>query len=141
MAVGGVVIDKVPESGKELAIRLFGTYDKMALQIGTVVVLCAIAAVLGAAQPAPAAGSAWPASALFGVIGVAAAVTRAGADRGLGAAVAARAAAAAATLWCGVRRARRVPRPDPEWSPPEAPAHADGDRPSGGGSCSAIGRR
>ena len=35
VAVGGVVIDVVPESAKELAIRLFGTYDKVALLIGT----------------------------------------------------------------------------------------------------------
>ena len=39
VAVGGVVIDNVPEGGKELAIRLFGTHDKLALQVGTVIVL------------------------------------------------------------------------------------------------------
>src|SRR6185436_2185131 len=49
VAVGGIVIDKVPESGKELAISLFGTYDKFALQVGTVVVLGAFAAAIGIA--------------------------------------------------------------------------------------------
>src|SRR5690606_41523072 len=47
VAVGGVVIDVVPESGKELAIRLFGIYDKIALQVGTVVILLAIAGLVG----------------------------------------------------------------------------------------------
>ena len=78
IAVGGVVIDKVPESGKELAIRLFGTYDKLALEIGTVVVVCAIAAVFGVLSRT----RLWlglVGFGVFGAIGVAAAVTRTGA--------------------------------------------------------------
>jgi DMSO/TMAO reductase YedYZ molybdopterin-dependent catalytic subunit len=77
IAVGGVVIDKVPESGKELAIRLFGTYDKLALEIGTVAVVCALAAVLGVLSRT----RLWIGLAgfgVFGAIGVAAALTRAG---------------------------------------------------------------
>jgi DMSO/TMAO reductase YedYZ molybdopterin-dependent catalytic subunit len=77
VAVGGVIIDYVPESGKELAIRLFGTNDKIALQVGTVVILAAVAALLGITSLR------WPwfglaGIALFGAIGVLAAVTRVG---------------------------------------------------------------
>ncbi len=78
IAVGGVVIDKVPESGKQLAIRLFGTNDKLALEIGTVVVVCAVAALFGVLGRK----RLWAGFAgfgVFGAIGVAAAMTRAGA--------------------------------------------------------------
>jgi hypothetical protein len=53
VAVGGVVVDNVPEAVKQFAIDVFGTNDKLALQVGTVVLLCAFAAVLGGAGPAP----------------------------------------------------------------------------------------
>ena len=79
VAVGGVVIDTVPESAKELGIRLFGTYDKLALLIGTSVVLAAFAAGIGVA----AVRRRWfgfLGIALFGTIGVAAALTRTGAN-------------------------------------------------------------
>jgi DMSO/TMAO reductase YedYZ molybdopterin-dependent catalytic subunit len=78
VVVGGVVIDNVPESGKELAIRLFGTYDKLALQVGTVVVLAVVAAVIGVA----ARYRLWVGLlgiAVFGLVGVVCAVTRTGA--------------------------------------------------------------
>jgi DMSO/TMAO reductase YedYZ molybdopterin-dependent catalytic subunit len=78
VAVGGVVVDKVPEGGKDLAIKLFGTHDKLALQVGTVVVLLAIAAGVGIA----ARYKLWYGYlgiGLFGVIGLLAAVTRTGA--------------------------------------------------------------
>ncbi len=79
VSVGGVVIDKVPESGKDLAIRLFGTHDKLALQIGTVVILLAVAALVGIL------GSRrlwWGLAGIggFAVIGIIAALTRTGAD-------------------------------------------------------------
>lgn len=79
VAVGGAVIDNVPESGKELAIRLFGVYDKIALQLGTVVVLGLIAAGLGIL----AARRLWTGLVgigIFTAIGVAAALTRTGAN-------------------------------------------------------------
>jgi DMSO/TMAO reductase YedYZ molybdopterin-dependent catalytic subunit len=77
VAVGGVVIDKVPESGKALAIRLFGTYDKVALAVGTVLVVCAIAALFGMlSRHRPWIGLAGFGA--FGVIGTAAALTRTG---------------------------------------------------------------
>lgn len=75
VAVGGVVIDMVPEWAKELAIRLFGVYDKIALQVGTIVILAVVAAVLGVASVRrPWLGTAG--IAVFAAVGVAAAMTR-----------------------------------------------------------------
>jgi DMSO/TMAO reductase YedYZ molybdopterin-dependent catalytic subunit len=79
VAVGGAVIDSVPESGKEFAIQLFGIHDKIALQIGTVVVLGAIAAALGIL----AARRLWiglVGIGAFTAVGVVAALTRTGAE-------------------------------------------------------------
>ncbi|MEU7613018.1 molybdopterin-dependent oxidoreductase [Micromonospora sp. NPDC049204] len=79
VAVGGVVVDAVPESLKQLAIDLFGTADKIALLVGTGLLLAAFAALFGMlAIRRLAFGLAGIAA--FGVIGVAAAVTRSGAD-------------------------------------------------------------
>ena len=75
VAVSGVVVDKVPEGGKDLAIRLFGTYDKFALQVGTIVLLLAFAAVVGILGQR----RLWYGMAgigLFGAVGLAAALTR-----------------------------------------------------------------
>ncbi|MCW2642969.1 MAG: molybdopterin binding oxidoreductase [Dactylosporangium sp.] len=47
VAVGGVVVDTVPASVKEFAVRVFYTYDKLALLVGTAVVVGAFAALLG----------------------------------------------------------------------------------------------
>ncbi|MDG4806185.1 molybdopterin-dependent oxidoreductase [Micromonospora sp. WMMD1120] len=79
VAVGGVVVDAVPESLKQFAIDLFGTNDKIALLIGTAVLLAGFAALFGVlAVRRLALGLAGIAA--FGVIGVAAALTRPGAD-------------------------------------------------------------
>ncbi|MEV4118960.1 molybdopterin-dependent oxidoreductase [Micromonospora sp. NPDC049645] len=79
VAVGGVVVDAVPESLKQLAIDLFGTADKIALLVGTALLLGGFAALFGVlAVRRLALGLAG--IALFGVIGVAAALTRSGAD-------------------------------------------------------------
>jgi DMSO/TMAO reductase YedYZ molybdopterin-dependent catalytic subunit len=78
VAVGGVVIDGVPEPVKRFAIDLFGVHDKTALQAGTVVLLIAFAALVGVA----AVRNIWygvAGVALFGLIGAVAAVTRYGA--------------------------------------------------------------
>src|SRR5262245_60726582 len=78
VAVGGVVVDKVPEGGKDLAIKLFGTYDKFALQVGTIVVLLAFAAVIGILGLR----RLWYGLAgigVFGAVGLIAALTRTGA--------------------------------------------------------------
>ncbi|MER6595692.1 molybdopterin-binding oxidoreductase, partial [Micromonospora purpureochromogenes] len=47
IAVGGLVVDVVPEPLKQFAITLFGTYDKIALLVGTALLLAAFAALLG----------------------------------------------------------------------------------------------
>ncbi|WP_433127265.1 molybdopterin-dependent oxidoreductase [Micromonospora sp. CA-240977] len=79
VAVGGVVVDAVPESLKQFAIDLFGTADKIALLIGTGLLLGAFAALFGMlAVRRLALGLAGIAA--FGVIGVVAALTRSGAD-------------------------------------------------------------
>jgi DMSO/TMAO reductase YedYZ molybdopterin-dependent catalytic subunit len=75
VAVGGVVVDQVPEPLKQFAIDVFGVHDKTALLIGTVVLLAAFAAVIGVL----ALRSFWygvAGIAAFGLIGVAAALTR-----------------------------------------------------------------
>ncbi|MFI6234618.1 molybdopterin-dependent oxidoreductase [Micromonospora sp. NPDC050784] len=79
VAVGGVIVDAVPESLKQLAIDLFGTADKIALLVGTAVLLGGFAALFGVlAIRRLALGLAGIAA--FGAIGVAAALTRSGAD-------------------------------------------------------------
>jgi DMSO/TMAO reductase YedYZ molybdopterin-dependent catalytic subunit len=47
VSVGGVVIDHVPAKVKDLAVEVFYTYDKLALSIGTIVILAAFAALIG----------------------------------------------------------------------------------------------
>ncbi len=78
VAVGGVVVDSVPAPVKNFATSTFGTHDKAALLIGTTVLLALFAAVLGALAVRDLryglAGIV-----VFGLIGLAAAVTRAGA--------------------------------------------------------------
>jgi DMSO/TMAO reductase YedYZ molybdopterin-dependent catalytic subunit len=102
VAVGGVVVDNVPEPVKAQAIRLFGVHDKTALLIGTSVLLVIFAALIGmAAARRPWLG--YAGIALFGLVGLAAAVTRHGA--GVAAALPAvlGAGAGAATLWLLLR--------------------------------------
>ncbi|MGN9802375.1 molybdopterin-dependent oxidoreductase [Micromonospora sp. L32] len=79
IAVGGLVVDVVPEPLKQFAITLFGTYDKIALLVGTALLLAAFAALLGLL----AVRRLWiglTGIAAFAGLGVAAALTRAGAD-------------------------------------------------------------
>jgi len=79
VAVGGVIVDHVPEALKQFAISLFGTYDKIALQVGTVVILAAVGAGLGVlAVDRP--RWAFVGVGLFGVLGAVAAITRHDAD-------------------------------------------------------------
>ncbi|MCP3784241.1 molybdopterin-dependent oxidoreductase [Micromonospora sp. A3M-1-15] len=79
VAVGGLVVDAVPEPLKQFAIAVFGRYDKVALLVGTAVLLAAIAALLGVlAARRLRLGLAGIAA--FAALGVAAALTRAGAD-------------------------------------------------------------
>jgi DMSO/TMAO reductase YedYZ molybdopterin-dependent catalytic subunit len=98
VAVGGVIIDHVPEPLKQLAIDLFGVHDKTALLTGTLVLLAAFAALLGVL----ALRSVWygvAGIALFGIVGIASAITRP--DPGPAAALPSLvgSAAAAGVLW------------------------------------------
>ena len=75
VSVGGFVIDHVPPSLKVYAIRTFGTNDKPALIIGTLVLLSLFAAGVGVV----ARRRRWLGRvgiALFGLVGVAAALSR-----------------------------------------------------------------
>ncbi|KAB1904311.1 sulfite oxidase [Micromonospora sp. AMSO1212t] len=79
VAVGGLVVDLVPEPLKQFAIDVFGTYDKVALLVGTALLLAAFGALLGlAAARRLVVGLAGIAA--FTALGVAAALTRAGAN-------------------------------------------------------------
>ncbi|MEU7620624.1 sulfite oxidase [Micromonospora rifamycinica] len=133
IAVGGVVVDVVPEPLKQFAIDVFGRYDKIALLVGTAVLLAAFAAGIGVlAARRLAVGLAGIAA--FAGLGAAAALTRAGADPtdalpallggGLGALV----------LWAFVAGPWqldpwpwRPPTPLPTTSPPAHPAPEPGD--------------
>ncbi|PZU33332.1 MAG: oxidoreductase [Microbacterium sp.] len=78
LAVGGFVIDIVPQPFKEFAIATFGAYDKIALLVGlalAVLIASSIAGILQALRPPLGV----VALALAGVLSVAAIVTRAGA--------------------------------------------------------------
>lgn len=78
IAVGGWIVDHVPEGGKQLAIKLFGVHDKTALLIGTGVLLLAFAALIGLAARRR---LLWGdlGIGLFALIGIGASVTRPGA--------------------------------------------------------------
>jgi DMSO/TMAO reductase YedYZ molybdopterin-dependent catalytic subunit len=78
IAVGDVVIDLVPPSVKDFAVSVFGTHDKTALIIGTVILLAAFAAAIGALSVSDLRYG-YGGIALFGLVGVAAAITRTGA--------------------------------------------------------------
>ena len=65
-AVGGLAIDYVPPPVKDLAIAVFGTYDKLALIIGMVV----FTVLLGAAVGVWAARRRWVAYWVFGLFGL-----------------------------------------------------------------------
>lgn len=78
VAVGGVAVDAAPTPVKEFAVTVFYTYDKLALQAGIVLVLALFAAIIGVlAMRRLRYGLAGVA--VFGVIGVLASATRAGA--------------------------------------------------------------
>lgn len=75
-AVGGVVVDVVPPGVKDWAVALFGTADKLALLAGMALVIAALAAFAGVLELRRSlAGAA--VFAAFGLVGVAAVLTRA----------------------------------------------------------------
>ncbi|MFI0938242.1 molybdopterin-dependent oxidoreductase [Streptomyces sp. NPDC021020] len=75
VAVGGAVVDRTPASLKDYAVRHFGTNDKLVLQLGIVALLALFAVALGLAalrlRRTAAAGAA-----VFGLVGVLAALSR-----------------------------------------------------------------
>ncbi|WP_376787323.1 molybdopterin-dependent oxidoreductase [Micromonospora halotolerans] len=134
IAVGGLVVDVVPEPLKQFAIAVFGRYDKIALLVGTAVLLAAIAALVGVlAARRLRIGLAGIAA--FAALGVAAAVTRAGADAFDALPSLVGGLLGALTLWAfvagplgadaGPRTAPATPEPDgttPSTVAPSAPA-------------------
>lgn len=80
VAVGEAVIDAVPRGVKEFAISTFGKHDKLALLIGIGVLLAIFAVIMGiGAMKRPTV--AYVGLAIFGCIGIIAAVTRPNADK------------------------------------------------------------
>jgi DMSO/TMAO reductase YedYZ molybdopterin-dependent catalytic subunit len=75
LAVGGVVVDKVPGQVKDIGVQIFGTHDKTALITGTAILLATYAFVVGVI-----ARRHWRVGlggiAVFGLVGVVAAMTR-----------------------------------------------------------------
>ncbi|WP_092379259.1 molybdopterin-dependent oxidoreductase [Micromonospora phaseoli] len=79
VAVGGLVVDTAPEPVKRFGIAVFGTYDKIALLVGTALLLGGFAALLGMlAARRLTVGLAGIAA--FAALGTAAALTRADAN-------------------------------------------------------------
>ncbi|NUT37204.1 MAG: molybdopterin-binding oxidoreductase, partial [Hamadaea sp.] len=113
VAVGGWIVDHVPEGLKQFAISLFGTNDKLALLVGTVVLLLAFAAGIGIAARRR---FVWGALgiAIFGLLGVGAALTRPGATAAWVLPSALGASAALVTLFLLVRTAQRADLPGEE---------------------------
>lgn len=75
-AVGGAVIDAVPPAVKDWAIALFGTADKLALLIGMIVIIAALAAAAGIVELRRRFAGVWLIG-VFGVVGFLAVLTRA----------------------------------------------------------------
>lgn len=79
VAVGGLVVDTVPEPLKQAGIALFGRYDKAALLVGMALLLAGFAALLGVLSRRQLAYGLTGVTA-FTALGAFAALTRAGAD-------------------------------------------------------------
>jgi DMSO/TMAO reductase YedYZ molybdopterin-dependent catalytic subunit len=78
VAVGGVVVDNVPEPVKQFAIDVFGVHDKTALLLGTGLLLAVFAALIGVLAVRDI-RLGYAGIGLFALIGVAAALSRPGA--------------------------------------------------------------
>lgn len=108
IAVGGVVVDTVPRPLKQFAIDVFGGYDKIALLVGTGVLLTAFAALIGVLAVRRLAVG-YAGIALFGVIGAAAALTRPGAGPSAALPSLVGAGAAAGVLWLLIAGPLEIP--------------------------------
>ncbi|MDM4720740.1 molybdopterin-dependent oxidoreductase [Micromonospora sp. WMMA1363] len=119
VAVGGLVVDTVPEPLKRVGIAVFGRYDKIALLVGTALLLAGFAALLGVVSRRRLTyGLAGVAA--FTALGVGAALTRAGADAADALPALAGGALGALVLWAFIAGPLEL---DPwPWSPPTPPA-------------------
>jgi DMSO/TMAO reductase YedYZ molybdopterin-dependent catalytic subunit len=79
VAVGGVVVDSVPGSVKNLAVSIFYTYDKVALITGTLVLLALFAMAFGILAVRNVAYGVIGVG-IFGLVGLVASLTRANAS-------------------------------------------------------------
>ncbi|MTK00868.1 molybdopterin-dependent oxidoreductase [Micromonospora sp. CP22] len=126
VAVGGLVVDIAPEPVKRFGIEVFGTYDKIALLVGTALLLGGFAALLGLLAARRLMAS-LVGIAVFGGVGAAAALTRASADVADVLPSLVGAAAGGLVLWAFVAGPLEL---DPwPWAPPtvaEPPVSADG---------------
>ncbi len=116
IAVGGVIVDAVPEPLKQFAIDVFGVHDKTALLIGTGVLLAGFAALVGVLATRRLAYG-MVGIGVFAVIGVAAAVTRPNAGLATALPSLVGSAAAAGALWLLIKDPMRLFTT----APPEAP--------------------
>ncbi|MET7673168.1 molybdopterin-dependent oxidoreductase [Micromonospora luteifusca] len=129
VAVGGVVVDAVPESLKQFAIDVFGTADKIALLVVTGLLLGGFAALFGVLAVRRLALGLTGIGA-FGAIGVAAALTRPGADAADALPSLVGAGLGALVLWLFIEGPFEL---DPwPWSPPTPIAQASPADPSSG---------
>jgi len=135
VAVGGAAIDMTPIPVKDFAIAHFGSHDKTALISGILVLLAVFAAVIGVlARRWLAAGLA--ALAVFGALGVSAALTRPAAAPADVLPTLAGVAVAAAALVILARAARGTGAPAPDTGVAGAildgPTEGPPDKPRGG---------
>jgi DMSO/TMAO reductase YedYZ molybdopterin-dependent catalytic subunit len=98
VAVGGVVVDNVPEPVKQFAIDVFGVHDKTALLIGTGILLAVFAGLIGVLAVRDI-RLGYAGIGVFALIGIAAALTRPGAGPGAALPAVVGAAAGALALW------------------------------------------
>lgn len=112
--VGDRVVDGIPGWAKDLAIAWFGTKDKLALLVGIGTLLAIFAAVIGILGLRKDPRFAHAGAAIFGAVGVAAALARR-TDAGVGAAVPSLIGAAAvmAVMWWAQRSMATGPQTTP----------------------------
>ena len=127
LAVGGAFVDATPPWLKDLAVRVFGTADKTALAVGSVIVFAALAALAGVL-----AARRWALGAtLVAVLGLGAAVAAATREGAVPGSVLPSLIGAAAGLVALAVLIRRLPDTAPAPAPepaPDPPAPAGSDR-------------
>ena len=76
IAIGDLVIENQPPGAKELIVELFGTNNKLALNVGIVLAAVLIAGLLGVAGRRQLGRARSPASRVAGVVGLVAALAQ-----------------------------------------------------------------